>query len=507
MSWWFYLPEEELIEVVRREIHSKNTIDKIVVDIEREIHIPPAISLDEIRGLVEQMLNDYHSMMIRKTSETYESRFKLSETDLKKISQEVILTLRQEIHEEISRSQVNLDDKLKKNLGGIDGRIQKLEEGIANQSKIPPTISSPVDLTPIQNAIKQMQATQQQIVVRLGQAETKLNSSKPAVVPVGGSSGISQAQFEAQNREIEALRKKFEAQSQNYANIKSALDIRTLENTSLKQTISKQEQRLLKLEEKNAQQSQEISDVKKQLKDLQETLSHLMDAAPYQAPASPVSTVTHIQPVSTSVEPWIKSFSISKSTSPNAFFHGDGANVKAKLAQSIQNMDGLITYLTQSKINEPARTSFMKNLRWCMEALEKLYGKFDFDGYDSEEISEEITGKFFKIISENLLDNVMVAIYRGGKDAVGYQEFLQIMNRYLSMHGIYTEDILPGTLIEGDMLSNIEPPISKQTSVAVDDGKVDEVELLPYFMLYEDDDGNLDTVRKRGRVVRLKYGA
>ena len=101
----------------------------------------------------------------------------------------------------------------------------------------------------------------------------------------------------------------------------------------------------------------------------------------------------------------------------------------------------------------------------------------------------------------------MVAIYRGGKDAVGYQDFLQNVNRYLSMHGIYTEDILPGMLIEGDIPSNIEPPISKQTSVVADDGKVDEVELLPYFMIYEDDDGNLDTVRKRGRVVCLKYGA
>ena len=502
--WDILVDDEDFVRRIQREIKRS----EIIIEIERKIDVPfLADPSDEIKQQIEQILRDYHRSMSNTPVQNRETKISLDEIDLQNISQKVILNLRQEIHEEISQAQVNLDNILKKSLGGIDGRIQKLEEGIANQSKFPPTISSPVDLTPIQNAIKQIQATQQQIVVRLGQAETKLNASRPAVVPVGGSSGISQAQFEAQNREIEALRKKFEAQSQNYSNIKSAFDIQTRENATLKQTISKQEQRLLKLEEKNAQQSQEISDVKKQLKDLQEKLSHLRDAVPYQASASPESTVPHNQPVPTPVEPWIKSFSISKSTSPKAFFHGDGANVKTKLAQSIKNMDGLITHLTQSKINEPARTSFMKNLRWCMEALEKLYGKFDFDGYDSEEISEEITGKFFKIISENLLDNVMVAIYRGGKDAVGYQEFLQIMNRYLSMHGIYTEDILPGTLIEGDMLSNIEPPISKQTSVAVDDGKVDDVELLPYFMLYEDDDGNLDTVRKRGRVVRLKYGA
>ena len=487
---WIFWDDSDLAGFIRQEIHSKNTIDKIVVDIEREIHIPPAISADEIRILVEQMLSDHRNMMIGKTPDTYEPKFKLSESDSKKISQEVILNLRQEIHEEISRSQVNLDDKLKRSLGGIDGRIKKLEEGIANQPKPAPIMPQPADLTPVQNAIKQIQTTQQQIVFRLGQVETKLNSPQPAVVPVGGSSGISQAQFDAQNREIDALRK-------NYATLKSAFDGTTRENETLKQTVAEHERRLLKLEKKNVQQTQEISEVKKQLQSLQETLHKLLRNIPVEPPSPPPPPPP---------EPWIKSFSLSKSASPKAFFHGTGANIKEKFAQSIRGMEGLISHLTQSKITDPARTSFMKNLRWCMEALEKLYGKFDFDGCDSEEISEEITVKFFKIISENLLDNVMVAIYRGGKDAAGYKEFLQNVNGYLSTHGIYTEDILPGTMIEGDMLSNIEPPFSKQTSVAADDGKVDEVELLPYFMFYEDDDGDLDIVRKRGRVVRLKYG-
>ena len=139
--------------------------------------------------------------------------------------------------------------------------------------------------------------------------------------------------------------------------------------------------------------------------------------------------------------------------------------------------------------------------------MEKLYEKFDFEGCDSDELSEKLTEKFFKIISENLLDNVMVAIYRGGKNVMGYDDFLRNINQYLSKHGIYTQVIVPGMEIKGDILSSIDPPIAKRTSVASDDGKVDEVELLPYFMYYEDDDGNLETVRKRGRVVCLKYGA
>ena len=121
-------------------------------------------------------------------------------------------------------------------------------------------------------------------------------------------------------------------------------------------------------------------------------------------------------------------------------------------------------------------------------------------------MSETITNKFFKIISDDLLDNVVLAIYRGGESARGCKNFLKEVNRYLAKHGIYTETVFPGTLLEGDMLANIEPPIAKKTTVAADDGKIDEVELLPYFMNYNDDNGRVDTLRKRGRVICLKCG-
>ena len=169
-------------------------------------------------------------------------------------------------------------------------------------------------------------------------------------------------------------------------------------------------------------------------------------------------------------------------------------------------MDGLVTSVSQSSIPEPAKSSFEKNLRWCMEALEKLYRKFDFEGCDPEEISEELTEKFFKIVSEHLLDNVMVPLYRGGKEIAGYGKLLQSVNQYLSDHGIYTLDIVPGDFAACDMLANIKDIAYKSTKTKAEDGKIAEVELLPYFMSYEDDNGATDTVRKRGRIVCLKFG-
>lgn len=446
--------KQELIDIIQRELYSKSNLEKMVIEIEREIYIPPVVSQDEIRKLIEKMLTEHHSMADK------ESKIILDKADLQKIRQEVILSLKQEIYEEISRAQVDLGNK-------FEGRIHNLEDEVTNLPKYTPVAPSPVDLTLFQNAIMQIQAEQKRLGLRLTKIEAKLNAPQPTAVPVGGSNTL-------------------------------------------------QEQRLFELEKQNASQVRELTTLKRQLESLQKQIEKLINSGVVPpstqsalpvAPFQIVKPIQPVQPVKPKIKPWIKFFSLPKPTKLMAFFHGDGLAVKTKLGQSIQGMDELITYLTQSKIVEPARASFMKNLSWCMEALEKLYEKFDFDSYEAEELSEKITDKFFKIITDNLLDNVMLAIYRGGKNAVGYQDFLQNVNRYLSKHGIYTENIEPGIVINRDMVSNIEPPITKYTSVATDDGKVDEVELLPYFMSYEDDDGKLDTVRKRGRIVLLKYGA
>ncbi len=567
--------KQELIDIIQRELYSKSNLEKMVIEIEREIYIPPVVSQDEIRKLIEKMLTEHHSMADK------ESKIMLDKADLQKIRQEVILSLKQEIYEEISRAQVDLGNK-------FEGRIHNLEDEVTNLPKYTPVAPSPVDFTLFQNAIMQIQAKQKRLGLRLTKIEAKLNAPQPTAVPVGGSNTLQEQrlfELEKQNasqvRELTTLKRQLESLQKQIEKLinsgvvppstQSALPVAPFQivkpiqpvqpvkpkikpwikffslpkptklmaffhgdglavKTKLGQSIQGMDElityltqskivepaRLFELEKQNASQVRELTTLKRQLESLQKQIEKLINSGVVPpstqsalpvAPFQIVKPIQPVQPVKPKIKPWIKFFSLPKPTKLMAFFHGDGLAVKTKLGQSIQGMDELITYLTQSKIVEPARASFMKNLSWCMEALEKLYEKFDFDSYEAEELSEKITDKFFKIITDNLLDNVMLAIYRGGKNAVGYQDFLQNVNRYLSKHGIYTENIEPGIVINRDMVSNIEPPITKYTSVATDDGKVDEVELLPYFMSYEDDDGKLDTVRKRGRIVLLKYGA
>ena len=528
MGWFFFPSEDDVINVIRREIYSKKTIDKIVVDIEREIHIPPAVSSEEIRNLIEQMLTERRVMTENSFVSKQTPQPSISEAEIKKMCQDIMLGLRQELHESISQYQVEFGNKWENRLKTIEKELQNLAGNVS-------TVTPNVDLSSLSNAVRQIQAEQQRLSSRLGQLDNKTNTQSQSIST--GDTSQLQAQLNAQAQEIEGLKRSLLLQSQNN-------DWLRQENQTLKQQAAQREQRITNLERQYGTQAQQLSDLKLQVEKLlhgtvatvttSTATSHISTTPPKPTipkpiPANPINEKPTAQPTTTSVsvsqshavqaqpqttdvtkppkEYWISSFALSKPMVQKAYFCGDGDMVKAKLTQSIQEMDELITYLSQSKITEPAKTSFMKNLRWGMEALEKLYSKFDFEGCDPEEISEEITDKFFKIISENILDNVMVAIYRGGKDAVGYNEFLGKVNHYLAVHDIYTQEILPGSKAEGNIISDIEPPVSKRTVVAADDGKIDEVELLPYFMTYENDDGNLEIVRKRGRIVRLKYGA
>ena len=518
--WKYVLDEDDLIRRIQREIqHSE-----IIMDIEHRIDIPLlATPSNEIKKLIE------HTIGVQKS----EFRFTVSEAELEKISQDVMLGIRQELHEEISRYQVEFDTKWGNRLKAVESSLQKQTDSSKPQvqSDVPNIDLSPLEnkinqiqsyIGQIQNGIGQLRSEQQKQDLRLRNVEVRGNTSPMPIVTPADNNWALTAKIEAQGREIEDLKNKLILQSQNLTDFKATLDSLLKENASLKQKSVQYEQRIAALENQN--------------RNIVPTLNIPRQNAPKppEKPASSCFTTEAVksEPMQKSAAPpivmaseskkadeeilpqtkpqilhWINSFSLSKPTMPFAYFQGDGEYVKTKLAESIQDMDGLITYLCQSEIEEPARTSFIKNLKWCMEALEKFYSKFKFDGCDPDELSEKITDKFFKILSDNLLDNVLVAIYRGGKKAIGYNDFLQKINGYLSKHGIYTQEIMPGMEIKGEILSSIEPPITKGTTVAADDGKVDEVELLPYFMYYEDDDGNLETVRKRGRIVLLKYGA
>ena len=101
----------------------------------------------------------------------------------------------------------------------------------------------------------------------------------------------------------------------------------------------------------------------------------------------------------------------------------------------------------------------------------------------------------------------MVAIYRGGQAAAGYEQLLRRINAYLINSGLYTQKILPGMAVEGAMLEYINPPFVKRTASPAEDNRIAEVERLPYFIDYENDDGESETMRSKGSIIVMRCGA
>mgnify|MGYP000853569139 CR=1 FL=1 len=261
------------------------------------------------------------------------------------------------------------------------------------------------------------------------------------------------------------------------------------ENLALRQQVDFQAQRMNQFAQQSAEQARALDEIRRQIALL---------ARP-TAPPPPAD-----MPPSLLVKSRITAFALPQA-SGEVYFHGDGKAIKAKFAQGIAALEALSTEVARFPIAQDAARSFSKNLLRGKTALEKFYHRFDFEGYDAEELSEEVTRKFFGVIAENVLDNIVVGIYRGGQDAGGYAEFLKKVNDCLSKYGIYTREVLPGTAFTSSLAADIDPPIPKKTMDASKDGVIDEVELLPYFMDYEDEDGNREFVCKRGKIICLKY--
>lgn len=357
---------------------------------------------------------------------------------------------------------------------------------------------------------------------RLGSRMDDMEARLKTAAPVGQPSA-SAALIAEQGQEIEQLHRLLITQSQTIARLQSAIDAQRQENDALKRQTVLNAQQMDALARQSAEQARAMDEIRRQLAALAgSSVSPAPPPLPPKPPAPKPKPSASAEPVVTLqptplVKPaplaqtkpeklWIAAFSLPKPTTEEAFFRGGAAAVRGKIAQSIQGLDALMIDVQRLPLKEDAGNSFLKNLRQTKTALEKLDQKFNFVGCDEDELSERVTDKFFKIIGDNILDNIMPGIYRGGRDAAGYEAFLQKLNSYLIQHGIYTLDISPGATITGNISDHIEPPILKPTMNAADDGKIDEVELLPYFMNYEDDDGNLEWLRKSGRIIIMKYG-
>ena len=195
----------------------------------------------------------------------------------------------------------------------------------------------------------------------------------------------------------------------------------------------------------------------------------------------------------------IKKFDIVKTD--NLFLSGNTSKIKIELQKAL-NTDNIIQFLRQSPLEN--KQTYLSIFERYKKHVQKFIDKVDIDE-DDEDIWENITEDFFKIVQNDILSNFMIGIYRGIKNEKDiYEQFLNEVNKYLASCCIYTRYIHPNMKYTKDDLNDMVP-LKKETSDIEKDDYIDEVERLPYYIDYLNEDGEKEYFCYDGRFVILKY--
>ena len=128
---------------------------------------------------------------------------------------------------------------------------------------------------------------------------------------------------------------------------------------------------------------------------------------------------------------------------------------------------------------------------------------------NEEDLSDKISETVFKVMEKKIFNNLMIALYRGicFVKSEANLSVINCINNYLSRCGIYTKMVRRGEIVNRDNQGYITiNPQFELTNDADKNNIISEVEKLPYFMDFYDEDGELDTYQSNGKVVIFKKG-
>lgn len=195
----------------------------------------------------------------------------------------------------------------------------------------------------------------------------------------------------------------------------------------------------------------------------------------------------------------IKNFDIAKTG--NLFLSGDISKIKSELQKAL-NTSNIIQFLQQSSLE--SKQTYLNIFERYNKHIQKFIDNVNIEE-DDEDIWENITEDFFKIVQNDILSNFMIGIYRGIKNGNKlYEVFLNEVNKYLTSCCIYTRYIHPDIKYTKDDLNDMVP-LKKETSDIEKDDYIDEVERLPYYIDYLNEDREKEYFCYDGRFVILKY--
>ncbi len=179
---------------------------------------------------------------------------------------------------------------------------------------------------------------------------------------------------------------------------------------------------------------------------------------------------------------------------------------KAELENALAVVTNLAPLTSFLKTAPPDKSlSFNRILKNYQQNLSRFAEKIRRTKFDEETFSEEVSEKFFAVLSKYFLATIPVAIYRGRNDNPKfYADFLAKVNEYLAACHVYTELVEPKKLVTAKQIEWMTI-FKKDTSVRAEDKYIDEVEQLPYFFEYLSDDGSSESFRADGKMILLKF--
>ena len=196
------------------------------------------------------------------------------------------------------------------------------------------------------------------------------------------------------------------------------------------------------------------------------------------------------------VEPKIFKFLLP--SSDEVFISGTHQQIITKI-KSAMNIDEIKNFLHNS--GHPQKNIFLRNFEKHVSYLQKMLNKLNLKNYDDATISEEVTEKYFKVFQPTLLDNVAVSIYRGlDKEPQFYGEFLNLFNAYLQRCGLYTRKVTPDIKAVDSDYEDMKP-IPRVVQDFAQDKMILEVQQLPYYINYLDDEGNVQNLFHDGKMI------
>lgn len=247
------------------------------------------------------------------------------------------------------------------------------------------------------------------------------------------------------------------------------------------------EQQAIEEEKLKEEQSKEVFDI-----DALPVFNH------FEQPKQPLSVDDWFMP-NQEKQYDIKKFDIAKTD--KLFLSGHTFKIKIELQKAL-NTDNIIQFLQQSSLEN--KQTYLNIFERYKKHIQKFMDNVNIDE-DDEDIWENITEDFFKIVQNDILSNFMIGIYRGIKNEKAvYEQFLNEVNKYLASCCIYTRYIHPGVKYTKDDLNDMVP-LKKETSDIEKDDYIDEVERLPYYIDYLNEDGEKEYFCYDGKFVILKY--